>query len=95
MTVRRADAAAGVGRELPPGMVAQDQDRLGQAGPGAQQGLELAALLELVESPQGGHDALPGAAALVGVGLYAALYQRTPQNAVDSGSKPLAERRRR
>src|SRR6516165_7231104 len=63
----RADAAAGVGREPPPGMVGQDQDRLGQAGPGDQQGLELTALLELVESPQGGHDALPGAAVLPAV----------------------------
>src|SRR6516164_553580 len=60
----RTDAAAGVGREPPLGMVGQDQDRLGQAGPGDQQGLELTALLEVVESPQGGHDALPGAAVL-------------------------------
>ena len=64
---RRADAAAGVGREPPLGMVGQDQDRLGQAGPGEEQGVELTALLELVESPQGGYDALPGAAVLPAV----------------------------
>src|SRR6516164_8292124 len=63
----RADAAAGVGREPPLGMVGQDQDRLGQAGTGEEQGVELTALLELVESPQGGYDALPGAAVLPAV----------------------------
>ena len=64
---RRTDAAAGVGWELSLGMVRQDQDRLGQAGTGDKQRIELATLLELIESAQGGNDALPGATALPAV----------------------------
>ena len=64
---RRTDVAAGVGWELPLGMVGQHQDRLGQAGTGDEQGVELAALLELIEPSQGGDDALPGATVLPAV----------------------------
>ena len=64
---RRTDAAAGGGRELPLGMVGQHQDRLGQAGAGDEQSIELPAFLKLVESPQGGHDALAGATVLPAV----------------------------
>jgi hypothetical protein len=44
----RANAAAGVGREFPLGMVCQDQDRLGQAGAGDEQSVKLSASLEFV-----------------------------------------------
>jgi hypothetical protein len=57
----RTDAAAGVGRELPLGMVSQDQNRLGQAGTGDEQSVELSAALEFIKPPQGGDDPLPGA----------------------------------
>jgi hypothetical protein len=55
---RGTNATAGVGWELPLGMVSQHEERLRQAGTGEEQGLELTALLELVESSQRGHNAL-------------------------------------
>jgi hypothetical protein len=45
----RTDAAAGVGRELPLGMICQDQDRLSQTGTRDEQSLELSALLEFIK----------------------------------------------
>jgi hypothetical protein len=57
----RTDAAAGVGREFPLDMVSQDQDRLGQAGTGDEQSVELSASLEFIKPPQGGDDPLTGA----------------------------------
>jgi hypothetical protein len=63
----RTNAAAGVGRELPLGMVGQDQDRLGQAGTGDEQSVKLSALLEFVKPSQGGDDSLSGATALPAV----------------------------
>ena len=52
---------------LPWACAESSEDRLGQAGARDQQGVELAALLELIESPQGGDDPLPGAAVLPAV----------------------------
>ena len=46
--------AAGVGR--------QQEDLLGEACPGGEQGVELAGVLELVETAEGAEDALAGAA---------------------------------
>src|SRR5262249_9951263 len=63
----RTDAAAGVGRELALGVICQEQDRLGQTGTGDKQSIELTTLPELVESPQGGNDALAGAPVLPAV----------------------------
>src|SRR5262245_33233103 len=63
----RADAPAGVGREFPLGMVRQNQDRLGQAGPRDEQSLELSALLEFIKPSQGSDDPLPGATTLPAV----------------------------
>jgi hypothetical protein len=60
----RTNSAAGVGRELPLGMVCQDKDRLGQAGTGDEQGVELSALLKFVKPSQSGDNPLPGASAL-------------------------------
>ena len=48
------------GRELALGMLGEHEDRAGQAGSGDEQGVELAALLELIESTQSGDDPLPG-----------------------------------
>ena len=55
----RTNAAAGVGRELPLGMICQDQDRLGQAGTRDEQSLELSALLEFIKPSQGCDAPLP------------------------------------
>jgi hypothetical protein len=63
----RTDAAAGVGREFPLGMVCQDQDRLGQAGTGDEQSVKLSAALEFIKPSQGGDDPLPGATTLPAV----------------------------
>ena len=63
----RTDAAAGVGREFPLGMVCQDQDRLGPAGTGDEQSVKLSAALELIKPSQGGDDPLPGATTLPAV----------------------------
>ena len=63
----RADVPDRDGREPALGVLGEQQDRAGQAGAGGEQGVELAALLELIEPSQGGDDALPGAAALPAV----------------------------
>ena len=63
----RTDAAAGVGREFSLGMVCQDQDRLGQAGTGDEQSLELSTSLQFIKPSQGGDDPLPGATTLPAV----------------------------
>src|SRR5438309_3734069 len=54
----RSDAAGGDGRELTLGVSREEEDRLGQPCARGQQGVELATLLQLVESPQGGDDPL-------------------------------------
>ena len=63
----RADVPDRDGRELALGMLGEHEDRAGQAGSGDEQGVELAALLELIEPPQSGDDPLPGASALPAV----------------------------
>ena len=63
----RADVADGDGGQPALGVLGDQQDRLGQAGAGGEQGVELAGLLELIEPPEGGDDALAGAAALPAV----------------------------
>src|SRR5512135_3937635 len=57
--VNGGELALGVGRE--------EEDGLGQPCARDQQGVELAGLLQLVESPQGGEDPLPGSPALPAV----------------------------
>ena len=63
----RTDVADGDGGEAAVGVLGDQQDRLGQPGAGGEQGVELAALLELVEPPECSDDALAGAAALPAV----------------------------
>ena len=63
----RADVPDRDGRELALGMLGEHEDRASQAGSGDEQGVELAALLELIESTQSGDDPLPGASALPAV----------------------------
>ena len=63
----RADVPDRDGRELALGMLGEHEDRASQAGSRDEQGVELAALLELIESTQGGDDPLPGASALPAV----------------------------
>jgi len=63
----RADASSGDGGDLPPGMSREQQDGLGEPSPRGQQGIELAALPEMIESPQGGDDPLSGASVLPAV----------------------------
>ena len=63
----RADAPGGDGGELPLGVRGEQQDGLGQAGARDQQGVELAGLLELIESSEGGDDPLPGSSVLPAV----------------------------
>ena len=63
----RADVADRDGGEPALGVLGDQQDRLGQAGAGGEQGVELAGLLELIEPPEGGDDALARAAALPAV----------------------------
>ena len=48
-------------------MLGEHEDRASQAGSGDEQGVELATLLELIESTQSGDDPLPGASALPAV----------------------------
>ncbi len=60
----RADVPDRDGRELALAMLGEHENRAGQA---AQQGVELAALLELVELSQGGDDPLSGASPLPAV----------------------------
>src|SRR5271157_4077009 len=45
----------------------EDHDRVGQASPRDQEGIELAAVAELIEPAQGGDDPLPGATAFPAV----------------------------
>ena len=63
----RADVPDRDGRELALGMLGEHEDRASQAGSGDEQGVELAALLELIEPSQGGDDPLPGAPPLPAV----------------------------
>src|SRR5512142_1210763 len=62
-----ADAAGRDGRELALGVSREEEDRLGQPCARDQQGVELATLLQLVETPQGGDDPLSGPANLPAV----------------------------
>ena len=63
----RADAAGVDGRELALGVSGEDEDARAKRAPESEQGIELAGLLELIESPQGGDDALPGSSVLPAV----------------------------
>src|SRR5512142_2613436 len=63
----RSDAAGSDGGELPLGVSREEEDWLGQPCARDQQGVELATLLQLVESPQGGDDPLSGPAILPAV----------------------------
>src|SRR5271157_6171006 len=63
----RADVPDRDGRELALGMLGEQEDRAGQASTRGEQGVELAALLELIESTEGGDDQLSGASALPAV----------------------------
>src|SRR5512135_224111 len=62
-----SDASGDDGRELSLGVSREEEDRLGQPCARDQQGVELATLLQLVESPQGGEDPLSGPAILPAV----------------------------
>ena len=62
-----SDAAGGDGGELALGVGREEEDGLGQPCARDQQGVELAGLLQLVESPQGGEDPLPGSPVLPAV----------------------------
>jgi hypothetical protein len=55
----RADVPDRDGRQLALGVLGDQQDGTRQAGPGGEQRVELAALLKLIEPPEGGDDALP------------------------------------
>ena len=55
-----ADAPGGDGGELPLGVRREQQDRLGEACARGEQSVELAGLLELIESPESGDDPLLG-----------------------------------
>src|SRR5262249_54743723 len=57
----RADVPDREGGQSAFGVLGDQQDGVGQAGTGGQQGIELATGLELIEPAQGGNDALPGA----------------------------------
>src|SRR5271165_4675911 len=63
----RADVPDRDGRELALGILGEHEDRASQAGSGDEQGVELAALLELIESTQSGDDPLPGSSAFPAV----------------------------
>ncbi len=63
----RADVPDRDGRELALGMLREHEDRAGQTRPGDEQRVELAVLLELIESPLSSDDPLPGASALPAV----------------------------
>jgi len=64
---RRPDRPRTHGGRLAPLMRGQQQHRLTEPRPGAEQTLQLAALLELIESAQGGDDPLFGCAFLPAV----------------------------
>ncbi len=53
------DVPGGDGGELSLGVCRQEEDVATQSCPREQEAIELAGLLELIESPQGGDDALP------------------------------------
>ena len=61
------DVPGGDGGELSLGVSREQEDGLGRASAREQQGIELAGLLELIESPQGGDDPLSGSAVLPAV----------------------------
>jgi hypothetical protein len=63
----RADTSRGDGGELAVGVSGEEEDGLGQACSRDQQGIELTALLELIESSQGGDDPLAGSPVLPAV----------------------------
>ena len=60
----RSDASCGDGGELAFGVSREQQDGLSQASAGDQESVELSGLLELVESPERGDDALFGSSVL-------------------------------
>ena len=62
-----SDASGGDGGELSLGVGREQQDGLGQACARGEEGIELAVLLELIETPQGGDDPLAGSAVLPAV----------------------------
>ena len=62
-----SDASGGDGRELSLGVSGEEEDGLGQPCARDQQGVELATLLQLVESSQGGDDPLAGPSVLPAV----------------------------
>ena len=57
-----SDVLGGEGVELSLGVCRQDQDVATESCAREQEAIELAGLLELIESPQGGEDALPWSA---------------------------------
>jgi hypothetical protein len=61
------DAACGDGGDLSLGVGREEEDGLGQASAGGQEGVELSGLLELVESPECGDDPLFGSSVLPAV----------------------------
>jgi hypothetical protein len=60
----RTQAPAARRRQASLGVLRQDQELVGEAGPGVEQAVDGAALLEIVESSQGGEDALARSAVL-------------------------------
>jgi hypothetical protein len=62
-----SDASGGDGRELSLGVSGEEEDGLSQPCARDQQGVELATLLQLVESSQGGEDPLAGPSVLPAV----------------------------
>jgi hypothetical protein len=62
-----SDASRGDGRELALGVSPEEEDGRGEACPRDQEGIELAGLLELIESSRGGNAPLPGSAVLPSV----------------------------
>ena len=62
-----SDAAGGDGRELSLGVSGEEEDGLSQPSARGEQGVELTTLLQLVESSQGGDDALAGSSVLPAV----------------------------
>jgi len=63
----RSDAQGGDGGDLSFGVRREEKDRLSQAGSRDQEGVELSCLLELIESPECGDDALSRASVLPAV----------------------------
>ena len=64
---RGSDAAGGEDGKLSVAVGSEQQGVLRETGAGGEQGVELAGLLELVESSEGGEDPLAGAAPVPGV----------------------------